>query len=92
MSQTEIVFERRGFDAAIALPHGQQFAAEPDVLLDDVQLLRRADSIERVALFRQLEFFRQQLHVTPDNRERVAQVVHKFGGSLAERCQPLFLR
>ena len=27
---------RRGLDAAIALPHGQKLAANPDVLLDDV--------------------------------------------------------
>ena len=46
----------------------------------------------RLPLFRLLEFLREQLHVTPHDRERIAEIVDKFRRGLAERSQPLFLR
>ena len=39
-----------------------------------------------------LELLGQKLDVTPHDRERIAEIVHKFGGGLAQRSKPLFLR
>ena len=76
-------FVRRGFDAAVALPHREQLAAKPDILFDDLQLLGRVRRLCAIFLFGFLELLRKQLDITPDDRQRVSEVMDELRRGLA---------
>ena len=44
------------------------------------------------AVFGSFQFFGKKLHVTPNDGQRITQIVNKFGRSLAERGEPFLLR
>src|SRR5262249_38444198 len=81
-----------GADLTVALPHGEKLTAKPNVLLDDLKFswrARRPQAIISVAgLF---QFLGQNLDVTPDDGERVTQIVHKLSRRLAERSKTFLL-
>ena len=85
-------FAGQSFGAAVALPHGEELTAKPHVLLNDLQLLDRSCILHGAAVFGLLKFLGEQLHIAPDDRERVPQVVNEFGRGLTQRREPLLLR
>lgn len=87
------VFMGSGLDTAVILPHSQEIAAEPDILLDDFEFLVRAAARPRVVrFFRLLEFLGEKLDIAPNDGEWISNIVHEFRGSLPEIGHLFFLR
>jgi hypothetical protein len=67
----------RGLHAAVALPHGEQFTAEPHVLFDDVELFDGTGVLR--AILGLNELLGEQLNISPNNGERITQIVNELG-------------